>query len=580
MIARVFGSSLKTSVALALCLVFAACAGVLGIEERELDKADTYPPEGYAGCSAEAGCGGCLEVHRAECETRAACGTASGLGECAACVCGGCTDSLVECRSDEGCAQIWQCLEQTRCDLSEGTAGSCANTCGSVVAAHGGVAGESFQAAVAVRACAIANSCYSCLPATPEPPESCRRANGCEDCDTCMQECLCGDGDFFQCRTACGETELPENCAPGNCGGCLTCVDICSCAGGEFDACTLQCQPTCTLATGCGDCGDDCIAECLCQGNDQAECEATCGPPPPPDLCVEANSSGQSGSGLAQCGGCSSCLAKCTCAGTALEACMSECEMLSCCSQGGCDSSPTTSCVCEPGTSADECARNYYGSCDNVENSCDVCPCDNCPGKYALCEETFGCMAIFECMRSSACVGGACAERCAAQGQEAPEAFGVAEALWACTHAAACTCSNEQNPDPVTKACGTTTCNNYVGTNGTFDACCPDDVTTQAEGAAGAAPAPGEEGACGLSIARHYPELNCLPLNQPNAFANLTCPDARITGAVYNGVTLQGCCRAAENVCGYLDNIVGLGCVHPASFFGDVPLQNCGLLGL
>ncbi len=579
MIARVLGLNLKTSVVLAVSLAFVACAGVLGIEERELDSAVTYPPEGYVGCRPDTGCAGCLEVHRAECVTRAACGSGQGLGECATCVCGGCTDTLVECRSDQGCAQIWQCLEQTRCDLSEGAEGSCANACGSVVAANGGVAGRSFQAAVAVRACAIASACYSCLPATPVPPESCRRANGCEDCNTCVQQCLCGDGDFIECRTFCGETELPENCVPGNCTGCPTCFDGCSCDGGDFDSCTLECQaPTCTSATGCNDCGDDCVAECVCNGGIHADCQAGCGPPPPPDRCVEANSSGSGSSGVAECGGCQSCLAQCSCKGNPLESCMSECGLLGCCSQGGCGG-PTTSCVCAPSASADECAREYYGSCDYVGNTCNLCPCDNCPGKYALCEETFGCMGIFECMRSSACIGSACAERCAATGQEAAEAFGVAEALWACTQAAACTCSNEQDPDPVTVVCGTTECSNFVGTNGTFDPCCPGDV--RAEQSGGAAQIPVEEGACGLSIATYYPEQNCLPLGQPNPpYQDVLCPDSRISGAVYNGATLEGCCRAADAVCGYWDDITGLGCVHPSSFFGDVSLQSCGFVGL
>src|SRR5687767_8588385 len=116
---------------LASCLV--ACASVLGIEERQQDSATNYPAAGYEGCRPGVSCAGCLTVHERECELRSACSATASSDDCAGCVCESCTDSVVDCQLDAACAAIWQCLKQSRCDLSERSSASCLNECGSVI---------------------------------------------------------------------------------------------------------------------------------------------------------------------------------------------------------------------------------------------------------------------------------------------------------------------------------------------------------------------------------------------------------------------------------------------------------------
>jgi len=239
---------------------------------------------------------------------------------------------------------------------------------------------------------------------------------------------------------------------------------------------------------------------------------------------------------------------------------MSECDLNVCCADESCLPSTLTECTCG-NESTDNCADDTYGKCDDVVTGCESCPCDNCHGTYALCQQTLGCPDLFECMRSTGCHGGTCFERCGAgdANDQAPDAFGVAEALWACSQGAACTCAD---PNPITIECGQTACSAYVRSGNMLPACC---VTT----------AVGAADACGLVLdAFSQAASGCVPLgqeNSPRLFLIESCPNLTSpTGFPYNGAVLKGCCRAADAQCGYYDDITGLGCLD-ASTFGVTP---------
>lgn len=240
-------------------------------------------------------------------------------------------------------------------------------------------------------------------------------------------------------------------------------------------------------------------------------------------------------------------------------------DMLSCCNDGDACSSPIIGCTC--GDTLEECADLLYGTCDGV-GACDNCPCIACDGRFRLCQETLGCAGIFECMRSTRCVGQACSERCsqASGGNEAPRAFEIAEALWACAKGAACGCDNSGSPSV---QCSGAQCSAYVTSNATLEACCP------------AAGVPASEttppGACGLRLERYFASApSCSPLAQPSAPRSPlleTCPSSSIGQAPYNGARLQGCCREADGTCGYWDDVTGLGCLEASIF--QVTAQPC-----
>ena len=217
-------------------LICVACANVLGVEDRALDGAASYPVTGYEGCRPGGTCNECLDVHRAECEARAFCADPSELGECASCVCENCAESVTDCRLDAGCDAIWQCLQQSRCDLSEGVVGSCRQVCGAVIEANGGVTGSSFRDAASIRTCAITQSCLSCLPPDRDlPPATCTPLDGCVGCGDCFQQCLCSGDTFSVCQTACGEEAPPDGCSADDfCAGCTSCFQVCACQGGTF----------------------------------------------------------------------------------------------------------------------------------------------------------------------------------------------------------------------------------------------------------------------------------------------------------------------------------------------------------
>jgi hypothetical protein len=559
----------KSTAWVCLTLLLAGCASVLGIEDREQDNASGYPAEGYDGCRPGIGCAGCLAVHQQECELRSSCAAAAGSADCASCVCANCTDPVVHCKLDLGCAAIWECLVQSRCDLSARGATSCLTACSGVIDAQGGVGGDAFRAAADVRTCAITSSCLSCLAPEPEPTAGCSKENSCQDCPDCFRECICSGEKFGTCKQSCGTEAPPAACTTENsCAGCSTCFDLCTCGGDGYDHCTSACQvgatpppvSTCTAATSCSDC-DDCASLCVCHGGEAADCASQCATPVPAGVCVQTSVGSESDT----CGGCGGCLSGCSCAGTPLEDCMSRCGV-----GAECDGL-MKECVCAEQDTADSCAQRSY-SCDDA-SSCTACACRSCPSQYALCEETPDCPAVFDCMRATRCQGSECAERCggiAADGVGV--AFDAAEALWACNQANSCAC---ETPPDRTKVCsgpnGDLACAAFEGSNAQLPACC---ANTGGSGTAG-----GGSSACGLDLRSYLRNAqDCEPLGQGNRPRLLleSCPSRTVFDPPYNGVKLAGCCHAEDNTCGFFDDVTGLGCLS-SEIFG-IEAGGCGLL--
>jgi hypothetical protein len=564
-------------VLLLVASLLAACAGVLGIEDRRLDSAGDYPPDGYPGCQPSSGCDACLDVHQPECQARRACSLARQGDDCSSCVCQNCVDPVIECQLDASCAAIWTCLRQTRCDLAAGVSGNCADACSAEIRDNGGINGAAFRAAAEVRTCAVTSSCLNCLaPQTTEVAPSCNQQNGCEGCADCFHECLCSGEKFSICQSQCGTQAPPTVCTEGDsCAGCTTCFDTCACHGQDYATCTRACAEPVAVADctrpSCSKCAD-CVTQCKCAGADPTACETECAPPSADDLCIEATH----GPDSARCGGCGGCLSHCTCGGDALEDCMTSCGQHSCCDADAC-SSPVAACTCD-GTGADDCARQAYNSCDVFADTCDACPCDRCPGKFRLCNETSGCPEIFACMRSTGCQGSACRERCAdaaTSAQVAADAFDVAESLWACDQGNACSCEGNEPPSPaecLDPQGSALDCTPYVGNDITIQACCPNEAVAQtATSDTASGGGSGSVATCGLALGAHFPiAAACEPLGQtrkPRIFLLESCPDLKVSDPPYNGAKLRGCCRDADQSCGVYDDVTGLGCLR-AEIFG------------
>lgn len=565
------------------CLV--ACAGILGIEDRSEDTAANYPIDGYEGCR-EGDCTRCLAVHLAACEARATCGDVSGRGECAACVCENCLDPLATCQQDEGCTAIWECLRDSRCDLSERAQASCMQSCGSVIQANGGVNGPSFRAAAEIRTCATTSACLSCLaPQVTQSSLSCTQQNGCQDCADCFNQCLCSGEKFGACKELCKDqgTAPPAACSDADqCAGCTTCLHTCSCNGGTYSQCVASCSTTppvdntppvlpagCSTADSCAGC-QDCVSRCECStGRDEAQCTSDC-TPPTGNVCIE-DPRGTASS----CDACESSLAQCTCNGDPIESCWQQLGMHDCKDVpdsygclGGCSAS-------DPG-----CFEGWYGSCESQADACESCACQACTGELGSCKDpgNAGCMDMFQCMRSTNCQGNGCLERCRESGTE-PESFATAEALWACYQGSGCgtSCAANQVPSP-TVDCPTTqgsvTCSGYDGVRVSFPACCP-NVIIYALLDPGSTMTGGDDNPCGLDITSQYPNARiCEPLAQTNPpRSGEACPDRIVVEPPYNGALLTGCCRGADNTCGYYDDITKLGCLS-AGVFGDT-VQAC-----
>jgi hypothetical protein len=241
---------------------------------------------------------------------------------------------------------------------------------------------------------------------------------------------------------------------------------------------------------------------------------------------------------------------------------MDSCDMDNCCDEGGCPGF-YYDCIC-PGESSESCAQQGY-PCS--VGGCDECTCTNCNDLFQTCQEVPGCSSIFACMRATECSGSGCAQRCGAD-QSGSDAFAVAEALWACDRGAGCSCDEQ---GPISVVCGEFECSSYQTNEVTFDACCAGD----SGGVEPAAQQVGGFGECGLDLRRYFENApECMPMNQPNPPPILAildrCANGRVDEPPYNGATLKGCCRS-DGVCGYWDDITGLGCIDSSVFDGVTP---------
>jgi hypothetical protein len=557
--------------------LLAACASVLGIEERKADNANNYPLEGYPGC-VPGNCGGCLDVHQAACQVRTSC--AADHDDCSGCVCQNCLQPVVACQGDPGCSAIWQCLRETRCDLSAG--GNCVERCGSVVQANGGFNGAALRAAAEIRTCAASAACLSCLtPQVQQSARTCSQATACQDCPDCFDQCLCSGEKFGDCQRLCGEQAPPAACTDADsCAGCSNCFDACACGGGSYDHCISACTTTtgpdpvpeppppgaCSAANSCVGCAD-CTTQCVCSGGgNEPECQALCAPQSQGDSCVED----PRGVGFA-CGGCKSCVAQCTCGGKPIEDCLAT----DCPPPPDCENNPGAyGCGC-PASSV-ECFEGYNGSCDNYDSydTCLSCACHQCPGELGMCLDA-GCQQTFDCMRATGCQGSACLERCGGSDSSAP-AFAYAEALWACYQGSTCQNCAPTTLTPVTQcptSQGSVECKGFVGINVNLPPCCSSTILVPTElPAGGATPTTPDDNPCGLDISAVSRQGRaCEPRaqqNPPRYKLLETCPSRSIAPPPYNGALLQGCCRGADHSCGYFDDITGLGCLS-TGIFGD-----------
>ena len=119
--------------------------------------------------------------------------------------------------------------------------------------------------------------------------------------------------------------------------------------------------------------------------------------------------------------------------------------------------------------------------------------------------------------------------------------------------------------------CGAVECGSFETNEVSFDACCPEDFGGVEPVGQGTAPVAAGVGGCGLNLQRHFQNApSCMPKNQPNEPPILPlfgCPEGRVAAAPYNNARLKGCCRA-DQVCGYWDDITGLGCIDSSVFEG------------
>jgi hypothetical protein len=543
-------SVLFAGVALLCLCVLAACAGVLGIDERELDST-AFPVSGYAGCQPGVSCDGCiLPEHESACEgapePSAVCAQGN-LGECASCVCEHCEADVAACETSRRCLDIWTCLSETRCDLLESSSTGCyrADSCRRAIDDNGGLDGAPFEQAVAIRVCAVTSSCLSCLSPEPEPAASCSPENGCQGCADCFQQCVCSGDTFSACQEFCGSDAPPSSCSQqDDCQGCTRCFETCSCNGGSFATCSSACADSCAPGD-CSGCGD-CVTRCECLGADPEVCAEQC-QNEGPGACVEALESGADA-----CTGCTSCFADCTCQGNAVDDCLSQCPESAPCDCSNPNQCPTafTSCLCDEGETPASCAEDHW-ACQDVQEPCDLCPCDRCHEEYALCKDTPGCHGLFNCMRTFDCQGPDCFEQCGG-GQEDELMFGAAEALWACTQGQSCTCDS----DPLCAE----QCADFSSDGVTIEACCVEGAPTRT---------------CGLLTRKYFPSgPECLALNQPSPpdKSSEDCPShAAPRGEPYDGACFEGC-RRADGSCGYFDDITGLGCLDPDMFTDSLTL--------
>jgi hypothetical protein len=202
-------------------------------------------------------------------------------------------------------------------------------------------------------------------------------------------------------------------------------------------------------------------------------------------------------------------------------------------------------------------------------NACNECACDQCGESLFQCADEPGCLTVAQCLRLTGCQGTDCnsPENChdviAAHGGPQGRILTMAAALMLCQTTHTCPCGEPQG-SAETITCGTHQCDAYVaGDSGTqaLSACC------FVQGAAQF---------CGLDVSAIM-YSTCEPLAQTGKI-NTSCPGIQMAeGFPYFGAFLDGCCRpttadvrdnGGPGSCGYLDTVLGLRCVPPATVDG------------
>lgn len=148
--------------------------------------------------------------------------------DCDACVCDRCPNEWAQCQGDAGCLAIWECIQETDCELCYTP-----SACKDVIDDNGGPNGTPMAKVAQTLNC-------SRLP-------------------------------FAMCGMSCPDACLPPDCQCGDC------MSRCLCqTGGSREQCELQCNGGCSPEAGCL-CGNATIAGCICNGGTKAECEAMFG---------------------------------------------------------------------------------------------------------------------------------------------------------------------------------------------------------------------------------------------------------------------------------------------------------------
>jgi len=143
---------------------------------------------------------------------------------CDSCVCNGCQFEWSQCLEDAGCGEIWECIQETQCDLCYAP-----GACQDVIDQNGGPEGDPMSM--------VSNLLY------------------------------CAQQTFSGCAADC-----PDACVPPSC-TCGDCMSQCLCqSGGATEQCELKCNGACSPEAGCK-CGNSMIAACICNGQTKAECE-------------------------------------------------------------------------------------------------------------------------------------------------------------------------------------------------------------------------------------------------------------------------------------------------------------------
>src|SRR4029078_8832979 len=88
--------------------------------------------------------------------------------------------------------------------------------------------------------------CLSCLaPQLQQTTYTCTKANSCQDCPTCFDQCLCSGETFGNCQKFWCAEAPPSACSDGDgCAGCSNCFDACACNGGAYEHCISACTTT------------------------------------------------------------------------------------------------------------------------------------------------------------------------------------------------------------------------------------------------------------------------------------------------------------------------------------------------